>query len=75
MVEIQQECPKCKKIHRLYAKFSPNPIINREMKKKGLLPFPKDAKIKCDNVGCGFEIDLQGMKNQMEIDIGKKVID
>ena len=75
VVEIQQECPKCKKIHRLYAKLSPNPIIDRDMKKKGLLPFPKDAKIKCDNVGCGFEIDLQGIKNQIELGTGKKVID
>lgn len=74
VVEIQQECPKCKKVYHLYAKFSPNPIIDQEMKKKGLLPFPQDAKIKCDNTSCGFEIDLQGLKNQIEIDVGKKII-
>ena len=73
VVEIKQECPKCKKVHNLYAKLSPNPIIDQNMNKKGLLPFPKDAKIKCDN--CDFEIDLQGLKNQVEIDMGKKIID
>ncbi|MCX5919570.1 MAG: peptidase [Deltaproteobacteria bacterium] len=73
VVEIQQECPKCKKVYHLYAKLSPNLIIDQEMKKKGLLPIPKDAKINCDS--CGFEIDLQGLKNQIEIDVRKKVID
>ncbi len=72
IVEIQQECPKCKKVHSLYGKFSPNPQIDQEAKKRGLIPFPKDARIKCDN--CGFEIDLLGLKSQIEIDTGKKII-
>jgi len=71
-VQIQQECPKCKKVHSLYGKFSPNPKIDEGLKNKGLIPFPKDAKIKCDN--CGFEIDLLGLKHQIEIDTGKKII-
>jgi len=72
VVQIQQQCPKCKKVHSLYGKFSPNPQIDQKLKNKGLIPFPKDAKIKCDN--CGFEIDLLGIKNQIEIDSGKKII-
>ena len=72
VVQIQQKCPKCKKVHSLYGKFSPNPQIDQKLKNKGLIPFPKDAKIKCDN--CGFEIDLLGLKNQIEIDVGKKII-
>lgn len=72
VVQIQQQCPKCKKVHSLYGKFSPNPQIDQKLKNKGLIPFPKDAKIKCDN--CGFEIDLLGIKNQIEIDRGKKII-
>lgn len=72
VVQIQQKCPKCKKVHSLYGKFSPNPQIDQKLKNKGLIPFPKDAKIKCDN--CGFEIDLLGLKNQIEIDVGKKMI-
>jgi hypothetical protein len=35
------------------------------------MPFPKDAKIICK---CGFEIDLSGIKNQIEIQTGKKII-
>jgi len=72
VVEIQQECPKCKKVHSLYGKFSPNPQIDQNLKNKGLIPFPKDAKIKCDN--CEFEIDLLGLKNEIEIETGKKII-
>lgn len=71
VVEIQQKCPKCNKVHSLYGKFSPNPQIDEELKNKGMIPFPKDAKIKCD---CGFEIDLLGLKNQIEIDTRKKII-
>ena len=72
VVQIQQKCPKCKKVHSLYGKFSPNPQIDQKLKNKGLIPFPKDAKIKCDN--CGFEIDLLGLKNEIEIETGKKII-
>ena len=72
VVEIRQECPRCKKVHSLYGKFSPNPQIDQNLKGKGLIPFPKDAKIKCNN--CGFEIDLLGLKNQIEIDAGRKLV-
>ena len=34
-------------------------------------PFPKDNKLKCE---CGFEIDLSGMRNEIEIKSGKKVL-
>jgi hypothetical protein len=72
VVQIQQQCPKCKNIHHLYGKFSPDPKIDEELKNKGFIPFPKDAKMKCDN--CGFEIDLLGLKNKIEMDMGKKII-
>lgn len=72
VVQIQQQCPKCNKVHSLYGKFEENPIVDQELKKKGFIPFPKDAKLKCD---CGFEIDLLGIKNQIEIQAGKKIID
>lgn len=70
-VQIEQQCSKCNKIHKLYAKLSPKPQIDEEFKNKGFQPFPKDDKIKCD---CGFEIDLLGIKNQIETDTGKKII-
>jgi len=40
-------------------------------KNKGFIPFLKDAVIKCE---CGFEIDLSGIKNQIEIQTGRKIV-
>jgi hypothetical protein len=71
VVNINQKCPKCGNMHKLYAKFAPNPQIDVDLKKKGCSPFPKDAKLKCK---CGFEIDLSGVKNQIEMLAGKKIV-
>lgn len=71
VAEVEQKCPKCGENYKVYAKFSHNPQIDIDYKNKGYIPFPKDAKIKCK---CGFEIDLLGIKNQMEAQIGKKVL-
>jgi hypothetical protein len=70
-VEIEQKCPKCGKTYKLYAKLALNPQIDKDFKGKGLIPFPKDAKIICN---CGFEIDLLGIKNQIEMQTGRKII-
>lgn len=71
VVVIEQKCLKCNTVHKIYAKFAPNPQIDIDFKSKGFIPFPKDAKIVCK---CGFEIDLLGIKNQIEMQIGRKVI-
>ena len=71
VVEIKQQCPKCGVKHQIYAMFAPNPKIDSECRKRGLTPFPKDAKIKCD---CGFEIELAGIKNQVETVSGRRII-
>jgi len=70
-VEIEQKCPKCGIVHKMYAKFTSNPQIDVDFKNKGFIPFPKDAKIVCN---CGFEIDLLGIKNQIEIQTGRKIV-
>ena len=70
-VNIEQKCQKCGEIYRIYAKFAPNPQIDVDLKDKGFIPFPKDAKIICK---CGFEMDLLGIKNQIEITTGRKII-
>lgn len=70
-VEIEQKCPKCGEIYKIYAKLAPNPQIDVDFKNKGFVPFPKDAKIICK---CGFEIDLLGIKNQIEIQTERKII-
>jgi len=41
------------------------------MKEKGVTPFPKSGIIKCE---CGFEIDLTGIRNQIELETRKKMI-
>lgn len=71
VVEIDQKCPKCGTSHKIYGKFSQNKKIDVDFGNKGFKPFPKDSKIKCV---CGFEIDLSGIKNQIEIQMGKKLL-
>lgn len=71
VVEIDQKCPKCGISHKIYGKFSPNKKIDVDFGNKGFIPFPKDSRIKCN---CGFEIDLSGIKNQLEIQTGKKLL-
>jgi len=70
-VVIEQKCPKCNNVHKIYAKFVKDSNIDKDFKKKGFKPFPKDAKIKCN---CGFEIDLLGIKNKIEMETGRKII-
>jgi len=71
VAEFEQKCPKCGKIYKIYAKFISDPKIDIDFQKRGFIPFPKDAKIICE---CGFEIDLSGIKNQIEIETGRKII-
>ncbi len=71
VVQIEQLCPKCKALHKLYAKFVQNPQIDKELSTQGFTPFPKDGKIKCK---CGFSMDLLGIKNQLELQTGRKII-
>lgn len=71
VVEIEQKCPQCGKTYKLYTKFVPNPQIDIDFSNKGFIPFPENAKLTCN---CGFEIDLSGIKNQIELQIGKKIL-
>ena len=71
VVEFEAKCPKCGKIHKLYGKFVDNPKIDEDFQAKGSVSFPKDNKLKCD---CGFEIDLTGIRNDIETKIGRKLI-
>ncbi|MBI5808645.1 MAG: ATP-dependent Clp protease proteolytic subunit [Ignavibacteriales bacterium] len=71
LVEIEQKCPQCGRTYKLYAKFVQNPQIDKDFSNKGFIPFPQNAKLTCS---CGFEIDLSGIKNQIELQIGKKIL-
>ncbi len=71
VVEVAQVCPQCGATYKIYGKFVDNPAIDADYHKKGLIPFPKDGKIKCS---CGFELDLLAIKNHIEIQAGRKLI-
>ncbi|HME50983.1 MAG TPA: peptidase [Candidatus Lokiarchaeia archaeon] len=71
VVEIDIDCPHCGKKHNIYAKFLPNPQIDIDLKKKGRTPFPKNNILRCS---CGFEIDLSGLKNDLESKMKNRII-
>jgi hypothetical protein len=71
MVKIEPTCTKCGVKHRIGAILSPNPRINEDLRKQGLTAFPKNDILKCQ---CGFEIDLSGVKNKIEMDFRRKII-
>jgi len=71
VAEIKHICEKCGKEHKIYAKFADNPTIDNDFKAKGFIPFPKDAKLTCD---CGYQIDLTGIKAQIEMQMRKSIV-
>ncbi|MGR3177937.1 MAG: SDH family Clp fold serine proteinase [Candidatus Anammoxibacter sp.] len=72
VVEFDQKCSQCGKIHKIYAKLADNPQIDKDFQSKGFVPFPKDNKLVCC---CGFEMDLGGIRNEIEVKTGLKVLD
>ena len=71
LLEIDVQCQKCGRSHKIYAKFIDKAQIDIDYKKKGISPFPKDNKLIC---GCGFEMDLSGIQRDIESKTGKKII-
>lgn len=71
VVNIDQKCPKCGNITKMYAKFIDNPRIDSDFKAQGFIPMPENMKLKCS---CGFEIDLTPIKNQIESGTGRKIL-
>jgi len=71
VIQVDMKCSKCGKAHNLYGKFIDNPKIDEDLQKKGSIAFPIDNKLRCD---CGFEIDLSGIRNEIEINTGEKLI-
>ncbi len=69
-IEGKIGCPKCKKTYKMIGLFNPNPAIKEDAKKKGFTPFPKNNILNCE---CGAELDLTGLKNELEKKVGKKV--
>lgn len=71
VVEFETKCPQCGIDHKMFAKFIPDKQIDTDFLKKGLKPFPNDGRLKCS---CGFEIDLNGVRNDIEMQAGKKMV-
>jgi len=71
-VQADVPCPKCGTVHRVYAKFISNEDIDKKMAQAGFEKLPKNAKLICS---CGFEMDLTGLKNQIESNVGRKVVE
>jgi len=71
-VEVETKCQKCGKVHNIYAKFVHDAKIEEELKMKKVKSFPYNDKLICD---CGYEINLSGIKNEIETQVGKKIID
>ncbi|MEN6551745.1 MAG: ATP-dependent Clp protease proteolytic subunit [Methanobacterium sp.] len=69
--KIQIKCERCGTTHEFYFKFVDDPDLEKKYQSEGLKPFPKDNKLKCS---CGYEIDLIGIKNNIESNAGKKMI-
>lgn len=70
---IEIPCPKCGIVHKLFLKLSTlSKEKEKELKNNGQKQFPKNSKQICS---CGFEIDLTGIKNQIEVDTGKKMVE
>jgi hypothetical protein len=69
--DFETICPKCGARHAIFAMFVKDKKLTADYKNKGYKPFPKDGKIRCT---CDFEIDLLGVKNQIELGTGKPII-
>jgi len=71
IIEIEHKCQKCGAKYKFFGKFKANSKVDKDFLAKGYIPFPLDSKFKCK---CGFESDLSGIRNQIELQTGKKLI-
>ena len=71
IINLDQTCPRCGTLHKIYAKTKPDPQLDEQAKRQGYKPFPKNGKIVCT---CKQEIDIMGLKNQIEAQMGLKLI-
>lgn len=72
VVEAGVKCTQCGKSIKVFVKLSNNPRLDQDFQGRGCIPLPKDNKLICD---CGFEIDLGGLRNEIEMKTGLKVVD
>jgi len=68
---IEFTCPSCSEKLTAYGKTVANPQIDKDMAKKGFFSI-KNSLIKCKK--CAFQIDLTGIRNNVENQTGKKFV-
>lgn len=71
VVHLEVKCQQCDKLHKLYAKLVLKHKIDEDFKNKGFEKFPESNKLICK---CKFEIDLSGVRNDIEARTGKKIL-
>lgn len=69
---LEINCPKCSKRNLLFAKFHPLPKQIEDELSSQACNFPSNNKLICK---CGYTIDLMGVRNQLENQVGKKIIE
>ncbi len=70
--KINIKCPKCGNEYKLFASFVKNSRTNEELSSKKLIKFPKSSILVCPN--CNTEINLIGVKNDLEAKFRKKIV-
>lgn len=71
VIDINHACPKCGKQVTFFAKLIDDPKIDNEMIRIGKLPIPNNNNYKCE---CGFDFNLQGVIDNIERQVGRKII-
>lgn len=69
--QFDANCPQCGKSHHLYLKFVNDKSLDDLMRNMQREKFPKDGKLTCE---CGFQIDLSGIRNDIEVKSGLKSV-
>lgn len=67
-VQIELQCEKCGKKHRLYKKLVDDPAIDVDLQAKNFIELPNEESLQCE---CGNCIDLKAIKNEIEMAIKK----
>lgn len=71
VLQFEAMCPKCRKAYKLYVEFEHIDDIADSLERQGFSKVPGDLKISC---GCGHQIDLTPIKNEIEAKTNRKVL-
>ena len=70
-LDINCKCDLCEREYTFYAKLVDDPNIDKNMKKQGKMPFPKNNLFKCK---CGSIMNLKSVREEIETNFGKKML-